>query len=360
MKKRKRGDKVSKQHILATALSVMKKHKKVATLSFIGILLVSAFFIYPYVKNPTIFGEFEEQSYLTKFNRTYSRLTGNWLMENEGYPDVWNVIWHGEDAKHVKPGESFDLGLKAKNHGTEGNGDNKGGISLFQATTNFHDSYNNIFKGGRETYWYTDNILLYPANEYVAKDGKPLYFVHEGDKKQGTLYPYDYYAYRKPKVCMIIFEEDRKYAEEIIEGEVYVWYLPALHQNGKEGNYVDLKLELSKARLIDQEIEDTSYFDDFIYYGIYKKDDFYEGETIQTHHIRVYCDYSLDTDGDGVPDTEDPDIDGDGIPNEEDDTPYGGKNGGPPTDDTELLLILVIGIAVVAGVLLVIIKKKRR
>jgi len=354
------------------------KNKKLAVISVI-VVIVSTVFIYPLVENPVKFGDFTEQSYLTKFKRAYGSLTGNWFMKNEGYEDIWsNVIWGNKDAIHVKPGQIFDIGAKVKNHGTEGTGDNKGGVSLFQITTNFYDSYGNTFYGGRENAWYSDNVLLYPANEYKTTDHKPIYFVYEGDKEQSVDPPYDYYAFRKPKICSIVFEEGRKYAEEKIENGVYVWYLPALHKNKKEGNYVDLTMQLAKAKLIKgnlnlvENIKKEGILTGFTktlinvwYMG--QCYTFHEGEIIQTFHTRVYCDYippsttpspTKDTDKDGIPDSEDPDIDGDGIPNNKDPTPYGEKGGLSGDMETELILGLVIGVSVIAGIIVLILRRR--
>jgi len=331
----------------------LKINKKLA-FGIIAAILVSAIFIYPLTQNVVKFGDFTEQNYTTKFKRAYGSLTGNWLMKNEGYPDLWSdVIWGNKDALHIKPGETFDIGAKVKNHGTEGTGENKGGDSLFQITTNFHDSYNNIFYGGRETYWYSDNVFLYDSKEYSAEEGKPLLFVHEGDKEQSVDSPYDYYAYRKPKIVSIVFVEGQKYAEEKIENGVYVWYLPALNQNKKEGNYVDLKMELAKSRLVYGKVDTWSwsylikvFIGQTTGYWNFKEYKFCEGEIVQTFHTRVYCDFNP-SETTTPPTTTKPKDDDNGLP------------GLPEDMETELLLGLVIGIAVIAGIIVVILKKRK-
>ena len=74
--------------------------------------------------------------------------------------------------------------------------------------------------------------------------------------------------------------------------------------------------------------------------------------------------FPKDTDEDGIPDIDDPDIDGDGVPNEKDEDPYNDKVGEKKKDEGSaglviVIVIIVIILAVLLAVLMFMRKKKR-
>jgi parallel beta-helix repeat protein len=87
------------------------------------------------------------------------------------------------------------------------------------------------------------------------------------------------------------------------------------------------------------------------------------GNSMESDFILVFTTKSaapLDTDGDGIPDIDDPDDDNDGIPDEKDEFPLDPKKGGEDTQGDFTFIILFIVIAVIISLILVMLFLKQK